>query len=281
MPPVLEILFFLGIALLIITLVGHGIWVFLAFIFGGGQKKHKRRSCVFCGRTISVNDDFCQWCMRDLTSPLAAEMADIDAVLRQLKRFERQGTLQVEMVANLTERVSSYREQLLHPQSAVAATVVPEPVTPKPVAAEIPPTPRAAAAIEKPHAKVARPIEQAAIDSANPQVAAIVPPMEITAKPARPPRASIAAAGSAKILGGNSGRIFGRAQHPLDGIDRGFIGRAADGRFFNRAGDRFLEPVGKHSRLAVPDICRFYLGRIRRRIIRLSPLETGIDRPGA
>ena len=43
MPSVLEILFFLGIALLIITLVGHGIWVFLAFIFGGRQKKHKRR----------------------------------------------------------------------------------------------------------------------------------------------------------------------------------------------------------------------------------------------
>ncbi|MGA2798300.1 MAG: hypothetical protein ABSE63_12020, partial [Thermoguttaceae bacterium] len=188
MPSVLEFLVFLGIALLIITLVGHGIWVFLAFIFGSGQKKHKRRSCVFCGRSISVNDDFCQWCMRDLSTLLAAEMADIDAVLRQLKRFERQGTLQVEMVANLTERVSSYREQLLNPQSAVAATIVPEPVAAKSVAAEIHPTPAAAAAIEQTHANVALPIEQAAIDSAHPQVAAIFPPTQITARPAQPPR---------------------------------------------------------------------------------------------
>ena len=187
MPSILEFLFFLGIALLIITLVGHGIWVFLAFIFRGGQKKRKHRTCAFCGRTISVNDDFCQWCMRDLTTPLAAEMADIDAVLRQLKRFERQGTLQGEMVADLTERISSYRKQLLNPQSAVAATVVPEPVAPKPVAAEIPSTPRAAAAIETPHAKVALPIVQAAIDSANPQASAIVPPMEIAARPAQQP----------------------------------------------------------------------------------------------
>ncbi|MGA2061922.1 MAG: hypothetical protein ABSG67_15660, partial [Thermoguttaceae bacterium] len=183
MPSVLEFLFFLGIALLIIMLVGHGIWVFLAFIFSGGKKKHKRRSCVFCGRTISINDDFCQWCMRDLTTPLAVEMADVDAVLRQLKRFERKGDLQVEMVANLTERVKSYREGLLHPQSAAAATIVPEPVKPKPVAAEIPPAPAAAAAIEKPRAKVTRPIVEAATDSAGPQGSAIVSPLEITAKP--------------------------------------------------------------------------------------------------
>ncbi|MGD0381948.1 MAG: hypothetical protein ABSA77_00405 [Thermoguttaceae bacterium] len=127
----------------------------MAFIFGGDQKKHKPRICVFCGKTISVNDDFCQWCMKDLSGPLAAEMTDIDAVLRQLKRFERQGTLPLEMLAELTERIKSYRQRLLHPQSAAAtavaaATVAPEPVATEPVAVEIPQTPQPPATVEKP-----------------------------------------------------------------------------------------------------------------------------------
>jgi hypothetical protein len=158
----------------------------LAFIFGGGQKKHKHRFCVFCGKIISVNDDFCQWCMRDLSGPLAAEMTDVDAVLRQLKHFERQGTLPLEMLADLTERIKSYREGLLHPQSAAAAaiapgtvapaavvpaTVVPATLAPEPVAVEIPQTPQAPAV--------------------KPQAAAILSPTEILAKPMAPPPPSL------------------------------------------------------------------------------------------
>ncbi len=201
MPSGLQILFFLAVALVIITLLGHGIWVFLAFIFSGGQKKRKRCTCVFCGRTISVNDDSCLWCMRDLRSPLAAEIADIDALLRQLKRFERQGNLQFEMVTDLTERVKSYREQLLNPQSVVVETVVP-----LPIAAEIPATPQAPIPEEMPHAKIALPIVQAAIDSAGRQEAAIVSPREIAAQPAAPPGPSLPPPAPrkswAEILGG-------------------------------------------------------------------------------
>jgi len=130
MPPGLQFLILAAVALGIITLLGHGVWVFLSFIFGGGQKKHKHRFCVFCGKTISVNDDFCQWCMRDLSGPLAAEMTDVDAVLRQLKRFERQGTLPLEILADLTERIKNYREGLLHPKSAAATALAPATVAP-------------------------------------------------------------------------------------------------------------------------------------------------------
>ncbi len=190
MPDILQILFFLALAVLIITLVGHGIWVFLAFIFRGGRKKHKHRLCPFCGITISAGDDFCPWCMRDLTSPLASEMGDIDAMLRQLNRLKRQDAFPADMLADLTERIKAYRQQLLSPQPVVPAIVVPQPA-----ATTVTPPPETPPHIEKPHAKPVSPILQAAIDLSKPQEAAVVPPAEVAAgtaaQPPAPPRPSL------------------------------------------------------------------------------------------
>jgi hypothetical protein len=200
----LQILIFLAVVLGIITLLGHGIWVFLAFIFSGGRKKHKKRFCVFCGKTISINDKFCYWCMRGLTGPLAAEMTDIEAMLRQLDRLKRQGTLEPETAANLVERIKKYREGLLHPKSATAPVAVQETVVPAfvvsgPSAVEIPRTQQTPvvvekppAAVEKPHEKIALPIVQAAIDSARLQEAAVQSPKDVpvvTPPPSLPPPA--------------------------------------------------------------------------------------------
>jgi hypothetical protein len=181
MPYGLEFLFFLGLAVVIITLLGHGIWVFLAFLFRGGQRKSKHCICVFCHKSISAADEFCYGCMRDLTSPLATEMTDLDAMLRQLNRFKYQGTLEIETVTNLIQRVKDYREQLLNPQSQLIATVVPESVAAKFSIApqkEVPP--------EKPQPAISNPIVQAAIVSAKPQAEAIVPQAQVVTKLAAP-----------------------------------------------------------------------------------------------
>ena len=82
-------------------------------------------------KSISATDDFCHWCMRDLTSPLAEEMADIDAMLRQLNRFEQQKYYRNRNDREFEAAGEKYREQLLNPQSQLVATVVTESVADK------------------------------------------------------------------------------------------------------------------------------------------------------
>ncbi len=272
MPEVLQIVFFLGILLVIITLVGHGIWVFLAFLFRGGQKKSKHRDCVYCGKSTTVYENRCQWCMRDLNSELAAELSDIDALLRQLGRFkslsqkhnslaisphpnplpEGEGTfgigskqedvLDAETLANIAKRVKNYRKELLIPPPPLIATVVT-----KPIAMSERDSPFADAKIGTVPKFQFRRKRQCDLKNRKPRLLfqrhkrPLPRPSRkrgcsftrANCRPAGPARAVIAAAGSAKILERNSGRLPGRTQHPLDRIDRSFIGRAADGRLFH------------------------------------------------
>jgi len=195
MPIVFQILISLVVVLGITTLLGHGIWLFLAFLFRGGRQKRNNRICVFCTRSTPVNDDRCQWCLRDLTTPLAAEMADIEALLRQLKLFEQKGTLEAETVANLTRQVINYREQLLFPHRSITAAIVTEPV-----ASETTTTPQAAVFQEQPQAAITVPVAQEDIASTTPQAA--ISPAKLQeappkALPQKPPRKSWA-----EILGG-------------------------------------------------------------------------------
>ena len=190
MPSGFEIVCFLFVVLAIVTLVGHGIWVFLAFVFGSRRNKRKTRSCPFCGKNISARDDLCMWCMRDLNTLLAAEISDIDAMLRQLKRLQQQNILQDEVVDKLSQRLKSHKEQLLRPQPISTAAVAPQPA-----AAPLPPPPETPAHMEEPHVKAVSPILQAAIDSSRPREAIILPSQEPEAQksahPAAPPSPSV------------------------------------------------------------------------------------------
>ena len=96
----------------LITLVGHGIWLVLAAMFG--QSKSHPQKCVFCSRMTHVTErsQRCDWCGRSLTSPLAVELADLQAVNRQLLRFRANGTLTPETAQRLQERLNNYRRQL-------------------------------------------------------------------------------------------------------------------------------------------------------------------------
>ena len=167
----------IGLVLLVLILLGHGLWVFLAFVFRGFQpKKTPRQICGFCGRQTQLDANECHCCGKEQNSPLAAELRDLDAVKRQLRRFQANGDLKPETVANLLERVKQYRERLLHPAA------MPQPVANVPPVVQPPPTAKSAQAVKPaPAAPVLvaaevveeprRPIEQIL---AKPQAAEIV-----------------------------------------------------------------------------------------------------------
>ncbi len=122
------VLFVIAIILLIVTLVGHGIWVLLAAIFGGGRKK-PTQTCPFCRRSTPLDRDRCDWCGKDLASPMARELSDLDVVRRQLQRFREKGTLTPQVADRLLRQLQDYRQQLLQPAAArraapIAAAVI-------------------------------------------------------------------------------------------------------------------------------------------------------------
>jgi len=124
LPDLLIFLLIMGIVLGIITLVGHGIWLVLAWIFGLilGRSRRQRgaepRECLFCGRPTPANHPRCDWCGHDLHGQLAAELADLKTLERQLGRLGHCGALEDLAVEDVLSRAQEYRRQLLAPSAA-------------------------------------------------------------------------------------------------------------------------------------------------------------------
>lgn len=140
-----EILLLLLIVLIAVTLIGHGLWAVLAMIFraifGGDEKPPtKQQRCVFCGRMTTDYQQRCDWCGRHLGSPMANELSDLDALMRQLRRFRSNQSLKPEVVENMLTRVERYRRRLLEgPPAAAPPRPAAEPVVPS--APDVPSTP--------------------------------------------------------------------------------------------------------------------------------------------
>jgi hypothetical protein len=139
MPDLPLVLFVIFVVLTIVTLVGHGIWVLLAALFGGGRQPPSQ-TCGFCGRTTPANRDRCDWCGKDLTSFMAAELSDLEAVRRQVQRLRQKGAIKPQAAERLLGRVQKYRQQLLYPAAE------------KPVAPPARPTAAACSEAAKPSA---------------------------------------------------------------------------------------------------------------------------------
>ena len=118
--------------LAIITLVGHGIWLFFAAIFASRQG----RTCPFCRRPIKRTDR-CEHCHRVLKGHRATELDDLEAVERQLGRFRRNGNLKPAVVDQMLRRLHAYRQRLTAPapmgQSVLAAEILPDAPRTRPV----------------------------------------------------------------------------------------------------------------------------------------------------
>ena len=119
-----EFLGFLFIALTIVTLVGHGIWVLLAAVsraisnMSGPEPAEKRVRCSKCECSNPATLDHCKWCGTLLRSHTAAEQNDLAALRRQLGRLRDRGVVASAVVEDLLARVNEYEDRLLHPAPA-------------------------------------------------------------------------------------------------------------------------------------------------------------------
>src|SRR5215467_12747691 len=100
----MEVFIILFILLAIITLIGHGIWVFLAWFLrtvSGHQKeasvpsistpptsKPESHTCINCGEPLTILMKFCGVCGAHRPSLAEEEeVKELDATLRQLERL--------------------------------------------------------------------------------------------------------------------------------------------------------------------------------------------------
>src|SRR5215510_14705766 len=98
--PVLIVLFIL---LVIVTLVGHGIWVTLAWFFRAVSGKNGEPSvrsapptgphpCRNCGYALIIQMKFCGVCgARRLSLAEEEELRELEGTLRQLERLHQAG----------------------------------------------------------------------------------------------------------------------------------------------------------------------------------------------
>ena len=90
----------------------------------GGTRKLRP---PFCGHSTPADRRRCDWCGKQLASPVAKELSDLAAVRRQLQRFRQKGTLKPAAVDRMLGRLQEYRQQLLQPveEKRPAPAVVP------------------------------------------------------------------------------------------------------------------------------------------------------------
>ena len=144
-----QVLVFLFIVLLIVTLVGHGIWVALAWFFRQMSdqpditKEAAVEPCAWCDRATRRSRDRCEWCGRELHGPAARELADLTAMTRQLRRFQTAGTLKTTVAGDLSAMMERRRHKLIGPAQQPATSVERSPFsTPAPrPEAKNPPSP--------------------------------------------------------------------------------------------------------------------------------------------
>jgi hypothetical protein len=143
--PLLIILFVL---LVIITLVGHGIWLALAWFFrtaSGSDNKPSVQTlslataahwCAHCGELLKIQTKFCGVCgAHRPTLAQEEQLRELAITLRQLERLRQAGEYDADFQA-LKSKIEAERERILFPDGrptrAPDAAPSPEPETSRP-----------------------------------------------------------------------------------------------------------------------------------------------------
>src|SRR6266404_242754 len=139
--PLLVILFIL---LVIVTLVGHGIWVALAWIFRGGKPKQPvvgpslslsspaQRPCHNCSESLAIQMKFCGVCgAHRLSLVQEAQLHELLGTLRQLERLHQSGALDAVNFRVLKTKIENEREQMLFPDGRPGTAGQPSLFTPE------------------------------------------------------------------------------------------------------------------------------------------------------
>jgi hypothetical protein len=133
----------LAIVLAIVTLLGHGSWVFLAWLFldiAAPSAPAVPRQCLYCNRPTLADHACCIWCHRSQEDTTARRLADIKTAQRVALRLRTEKLLTAEQRAEWNGRLEEYHQRLLLPASEPQVTP-PAPVRAKPI--EKPPEPPA------------------------------------------------------------------------------------------------------------------------------------------
>jgi hypothetical protein len=163
-------------------LIGHGFWLmtaaFFRAIFGSptAPRSQEIKDCLRCGRRLRPDSDYCTTCGLDRNGPIAEELADLQATLRQLDRFQNRGDLWATEREHLAELVEARHQRLLgrmprEPEPVVPVVSPAVPVVSPPVL-ETP--------VFRTHAVEIQPAEE----PARAEVLPSDPPAEIVAAPA-------------------------------------------------------------------------------------------------
>ena len=139
----ISLLVILSILLVSITLIGHGIWLALAWFFRQlsrtassisitpAPSPQPPRPCVNCRSPIDIQMKYCGRCGAiRLTLAQEAQLRELDSTLRQLERLHQAGALDGVNLRVLKTKIDSEREQLLFPQGRPGTARQPSLFTP-------------------------------------------------------------------------------------------------------------------------------------------------------
>lgn len=123
---------FLAIVLVVVTLVGHGLWLLFAALFRaifgreGARRSVDETRCGNCRRWTTLRLPRCEWCGHVLLS----EAAELAAFRRQLDRLAREGAIKPEAAQALVARAEELvrrKAEAAKPQPVEAVTRPPRP----------------------------------------------------------------------------------------------------------------------------------------------------------
>jgi hypothetical protein len=133
----IPVLIVLSILLVLVTLVGHGIWVALEWFFrevGGSKPKPHvnplsisqsssiQRPCHNCGYSLLIQMKFCGVCGAQRLSLAQEELIrELEGTLRQLERLHQAGALDEVNFRVLKIKIENEREQILFPRGRPGA----------------------------------------------------------------------------------------------------------------------------------------------------------------
>jgi hypothetical protein len=180
--------------LALVTVVGHGIWVFLAWLLRGRRSAGTAwaaavspKNCPRCGAPLLRDAIACTVCRWSSTTMQRQALDDLAAMSRQLDRFRQADALDTETYERLAGLITAERRQLGEPPRVAPAAAPPVLLSPPealPVTAPaLPPLARPAAADAA--AQRVRAVADR-MDAVQPAPATAEPPL--AAPPGGPPR---------------------------------------------------------------------------------------------
>ena len=117
------LLLFLAVALTVVTVVGHGIWVLLAALFGGGEPKFLRRNCGACprcgGHLFQGQCELCAWPAHLVSRDRSVDV--LNTTREQIDRFSAFGLLEKSVSERLLETLDAERGRLIEQAKAEPA----------------------------------------------------------------------------------------------------------------------------------------------------------------